>query len=298
MRKLNHDALKQAIRQAGVAAGDIVHVQSDLRRIGPVDCPPRREDMLAFYLAAFQEVLGPEGTLTVCTAFEDYGRYQTPFILEESPSLTDTFSDYVRIRPGAVRSCHPIVSVTGLGGRAQEICDGPHFDGFGYDSPWGRLHRANAWIMTLGLGPQHGGTTFCHYLEGMYGAPYKYTKLYKTPVYAGGQEVKGTFTMSVRYLDFGIAHYSIRLKQHLLELGRASNIPLGGSFIWCAAAQEIFEVGIECLRRDRYFLLEQPPRFRRGEIPCDGPTGPLQDYYDQANNRPEGGLALPAPGVL
>ena len=285
MRKITYEELVAALITAGIQKGDIVHVQSDLRRIGPPDTKLDRESMLQFYLAAFQEVLGEQGTLTVCTAFEDYGRYGTPFIVEESPSRTDAFSEYVRTRPGAVRSIHPIVSVTGLGARAHEICGQPHYEGFGYDSPWGRLHRANAKIMTLGLGPHEGGTTFFHYVESAYGVPYKYTKIYTAPVYAHGVKVSGTFTLSVRYLDFGIVNTPVRLKTHLLTKGYAVNVPTGNSTTWCCAAEDIMREAVVCLRHDRYFLLETPPRFRAGEMPMDGPTGELRVYYDKSVDR-------------
>lgn len=75
-----------------------------------------------------------------------------------------------------------------------------HFVGFGWVSAWARLHRLNAKIVFLGLGPYHlGGTTFFHYVEKMYGAPYQYNKIFATPVYSGGVEIKGPFVMSVRY---------------------------------------------------------------------------------------------------
>jgi aminoglycoside 3-N-acetyltransferase len=287
MHRLKYAELLAALQEAGVQRGDIVHVQSDLRRIGPVDAELSREAVLGFYLSAFQEVLGPQGTLTVLTAFEDYGRYQTPFVREESPSRTDTFSEYVRTRPGAVRSIHPIMSLTGLGARAEEICGGAHYEGLGYDSPWGRLHRAGALIMTLGLGPDLGGTTFFHYVESLYGVPYKYTKIYTTPVYAGGVEVPGPFTLSVRYLDYGIVNTPVRLKWYLLNKGKARNVPVGHAQTWSARCNDIVEEFTDCLRRDRYYLLETPPHFRPGEIPMDGPTGPLQEVYDEgAAGRP------------
>ncbi|HYF03368.1 MAG TPA: AAC(3) family N-acetyltransferase, partial [Patescibacteria group bacterium] len=225
-----------------------------------------------------------EGTITACTAFEDYGRYGTPFIREESPSLTDTFSEYLRTRPGAVRSMHPILSVTALGARSEEICGGAHFEGLGYDSPWGRLHRTNAHIMTLGLGANQGGTTFFHYIESMYSVPYKYTKAYTAQVFSGGKLVRGLFTLSVRYLDFGIVNTPVRLKNRLLEKGEAVVQKLGMAEVWSTRAHDALKTGMEELGRDRYYLLEQPPNFRAGEIPMDGATGDLQVHYDKISH--------------
>jgi len=269
---------------AGLSRGETVHVQSDLLRVGLVDCAPSREAILGFFLAAFQEVLGPEGTLCVGTSFEDYARYGVPFIREESPSRQGAFSEHVRTRAGAIRSLHPIVSISALGPRASEICDGPHFEGFGYESAWGRLHRAKAKVVALGLGVEReGGTTFFHYLERLYGVPYQYVKVYDTPVISQGRQVQGLFTLSVRYLDFGIVNNTLRFKRRLVERGRAVCEPVGTGQMLVSSCQDIIEEGFECLNEDRYFLLEANPSFRRGEIPFDGNTGALQRVADKGS---------------
>lgn len=278
-RVLTRDELVAALRSAGLSRGDVAHVQSDLRTIGPIEADRDRESMLAFYLDAFREVLGAEGTLTVCTSFEDYGRYGTPFVREDSPSLLGVFSEYLRTRPGAVRSLHPIISVTGLGARAEEICGGAHYDGFGYDSPWARLERLNAKFVGLGSRIRNS-LTFTHYVEKLYGVPYQYTKIFRTPVISGGREVPGPFTMSVRYLDFAIEYDVSRFELELLRQGAATEVPVGRFVVQVAAADNIVRVGVEALRRDRYFFLARPPRFRPGEYPADGTTGELRDVYD------------------
>jgi aminoglycoside 3-N-acetyltransferase len=282
MRKLGFHELTDALRRLGLERGDTLHLQSDLRRVGLVESAASREAILEFYLAAFQEVLGPEGTLTVLTATMACGRYGTPFIREETPSEVGVFSEYLRTRPGAVRSVHPILSLAALGPRAAEICGGPHFEGVGYDSPWGRLHRGGAKLMTLGMGAELGGTTYFHYIETCYGVPYKYTKVFANEVRMAGLPVPGLFTMAVRYHDFQVKNTPVRLKRRLLELGRAREVVTGMASTWCTTCPCAFEVGMAALREDRYFLLEEPPRFRPGEIPTDGPSGELRSFYDQA----------------
>lgn len=280
MRRVTAGEAAAALAEIGIGDGDIVHVQSDLMRIGPVDAPMTRDGLCGFHLDALRGAVGAKGTITCCTAFEDYGRWNTPYVREESPSRTDTLSEYIRTRPGAVRSMHPIVSVTGLGARAAEICDGPHFDGFGWQSPWGRLHRADAWICTYGLGPLHGGTTFTHFVERMYGVPYQYTKQYPGRVVSGGRDVPGTFTMSVRYLDFRIANTPVRVKSMLVERGAARVARLGRSVVWACRAREYLDLTVAALDADRWFLLEEPPAFRPGELPTDGATGAMRTVYD------------------
>jgi aminoglycoside 3-N-acetyltransferase len=289
LKKLSFQELTNQLHAAGLQRGDIVHVQSDLRAIGPVDAPPRREAILEFYLRAFREVLGAEGTLTVLTASMACGRTGSPFLVEETPSEVGVFSEFVRQQPETVRSLHPILSVAGCGPRAAEICGGAHFEGVGWDSPWGRLHRAGAKTMTLGMGANGGGTTYFHYLETSYGVPYKYVKVMPSPVMQNGREVPGPFTLSVRYHDFQIKNTPVRLKRQLLERGLATEVTIGNAQTWTTDCAAAFDVAMEALREDRWFLLENPPQFREGEIPSDGPSGPMQLRYDRS-----AGLVRPA----
>jgi len=181
-----------------------------------------------------------------------------------------------------VRSLHPIVSVTAVGLAAENICGGAHFDGFGYDSPWGRLHRANAKLMTLGMGQYpEMGLTFLHYIEHAYGVPYQYTKIYTTPVIAGGQPAIGPFTMSVRYLDYGITYDTNPFKLDLIERGQARLVELNGNSVFCTTAHQAMDFAVEQLRRNRYYFLNTRPHFRSGEIPMDGTTGTIQKVYDR-----------------
>lgn len=281
MKKLSLHEFTDALQAAGLQAGDTVHVQSDLRVIGPVEAPLSREGMLEFYLRGFQEVLGPGGTLTVLTATMSCARYGTPFVREETPSEVGVFSEFVRRQPGAVRSLHPILSVAGLGPQAEGICGGAHFEGVGLDSPWGRMQRSGAKTMTLGMGADGGGTTYFHFIESSYGVPYKYVKVMPCAVVAAGSEVPGLFTMSVRYHDFNIKNTPVRLKRRLLERGLATEVQTGHARTWTTNCADAFTVGIEALREDRWFLLEDPPRFRPGEIPTDGPSGAMRLRYDR-----------------
>jgi aminoglycoside 3-N-acetyltransferase len=282
MDRLTRDQLFESLQALGVERGDIVHVQSDLRRIGPIDGPMTPDGICNFYLNGLRDFLGPEGTVTTCTSFEDFGRWGTPFIRETSPSRLGILSEYIRIQNNAVRSIHPILSVTGIGKRAEEICGGAHYDGFGWDSPWGRLHRAAAKILTLGMGAKLGGTTFFHYVEKLYGVPYQYTKIYSAPVYSGGQLLPGPFTMSVRYLKYGIINTPVRVKTRMVEEKNAYEARTGRALSWCADAETIVDRMCAYFNEDRWTMLVQPPAFKAGDIPMDGTTGdlpPAEEFF-------------------
>ncbi|WP_071992243.1 AAC(3) family N-acetyltransferase [Leptolyngbya sp. PCC 6406] len=259
-------------------------VQSDVSKLGRPEGLRSKQEILEFYLNAFEIVLGSDGTLVVCTSFEDYGRYGTPFHLETSPSRLGAFSEYVRTQPGAIRSLHPLMSLTALGKHASEICSAPHFDAFGWDSPWGRLHRANAKLYTLGLSRHlEFGMTFVHYVEQCYGVPYQYNKVYAAPVFASGKQILGCFTMNVRYLDFGVCYDTLKVKEELLKSGFGKEDFIGRDAIFSTTSNHVFEVMLQKFREDRFFMLTQKPSFREGEIPLDGPTGEMKIIYDKGN---------------
>jgi len=273
-----------ALRALGIGKGDIVHVQSDLRSIGPTEAPLTREGQCGFYLQALQTVVGEGGTITCCTAFEDYARYGTPFNLEASPSRTDMLSEFIRTRKGAIRSMHPIVSITGIGPLAQNICGGTHFNGFGYNSPWGRLHQADAKILNLGIPSNtEGGMTFLHYCEAMYGVPYQYIKLYTIPVSVAGKIVEKPFSMHVRYLDFAIENSVNDIKSRFLKEGLAKEKKTGRSSSLCISAKTAFSAMMKYLNEDLYIYLKTKPTFRDGVQPTDGPTGEMRKMHDKSS---------------
>jgi len=265
--------LRGALKKSGIEKGDTILVQSDLLRLGPIDADGVREDFLSFYFDSFKAVLGEDGTMCVLSSFEKYAREGVAYDRSRSPSQSGVFSEYILNQPKSVRSFHPIVSITALGPLAEDICGGAHFEGFGWDSPWGRLHRRNAKLVSLGYGAVPDGMTFLHYLESLFGVPYQYTKLYDFPVLDDGNKVDGTFTLSVRYLDYEIENDQTAVKQKLLERKLATECPIGRGVVYTTDCKSAELVVSEMFRKNRYMMLKNPPAFRRGEIPFDGRVG-------------------------
>jgi hypothetical protein len=74
----------------------------------------------------------------------------------------------------------------------------------------------------------------------------------------------------------------------MVELAEAANVKIGLAATWCARADTIVERMAQMFDENRWVMLENPPQFRPGEIPMDGQTGALRQYY----NRPEPGKAI------
>ncbi len=259
-----------ALRKAELKVGDIVNVHSRLFSIGRVR-DVAVEAIPEIYVRAFREVIGSEGTIVVPTYTTSFGRFGTPFVLEESSSEMGVFSEHVRRSPGAVRSLHPIQSLTALGGRAEALARNHPPWNVGYDTIWDRMLRRGGKVVTLGIPPRRS-MSFMHQVELLACVPYLYHKILRGEVYAGGRRVSQDFFLAARYLEYGIAYNLARLEADLVARSAMTEVPLGGGKVWAVPMEAAFEVGMRRLAEDAYYLLQKPPAFAEGRIPCDGRT--------------------------
>ena len=281
VKKLSFDYLCKSLLDSGLKNGDTIMVQSSLLHIGPIDDIKNRDDTCEFYYRAFREVIGKCGTILVHTPFESYGRFGEVFDTIKSPSSAGIFSEWIRKQDHCIRSIHPIVSIAGIGPLAEEICGAPHFSGFARTSPWGKMLDHNVHLITLGLGLSKG-LSFLHFIEAQYGVPYQYNKIFSTPVEKNGKQINGSFTMSVRYLDFNVQYDFASFEEQAIKEGVVfvSNFSRGLLFQKIKAI-DAFNLGSRMLTENIFSFLTKTPAFRSGEIPLDGNTGDMYLVYNQ-----------------
>jgi aminoglycoside N3'-acetyltransferase len=281
MESLSFNGIVQALRQAGLERGDIAYVHSRLFSIGPIDGVPAAEIPETFR-RAFHEVIGDEGTIVVPTFTTSFGRYGTPFVLEDSPSEFGVFSEHIRTSPGSVRSLHPIDSHAALGRDAKALADDHPPWNVGHDTTWDRMLQRGGKVVTLGI-PARDCMTFVHQAEALTCAPYMYNKVLRGEVYAHGERITHDFFMAVRYLEFNIAPDLTRLDAELTANSAITKVPLGRGHVWLTPMDAVHETVLKGLREDRYYLLSNTPSFVDGEIPCDGTTiqrdGEAPNYF-------------------
>lgn len=265
MKTVGRQEMLDAFRRVGVAPGDVCLVQSDISRIGPVEGAARPEDHLEGWWRALEEALGPRGTLAALACTESWARVGRPFHHETSPSEQGVLSEYVRTRPGAVRSLHPLFSVCAVGPRAKDICGGCSPCAFGHGSPWQRLRDMDA--LNLFIGVDLLAMTFVHHVEQAFGVPYSYTKEWDTPVYSGGRRLSDRFFAFVRYLDSGVEYDFSRLQKRLKDSGQALEAPLGYGRVHGVRLRAVFDQAMACLHEDVFFLLAAEPDAGRWKGP-------------------------------
>lgn len=265
---ITYNEYLSALNQAGLKKDATVLIHSGVSKFGKPKTKANKKDILDFYYNGIIETIGKNGTIVTPTfTGTHYVRKNLPFDIKTTKSEVGAFSEFVRTKPNSIRSIHPIASLTAIGKNATLICGNNHFDGYGYDSPWGKLLNLNSNIITLGYALYPSGMSAIHFMENMIGVPYLYNKIFRSEVYNNKQKIKGLFTMSVRYLEYNVIHDQTKFKKILVKNKKAKIIKLGNGEILSTNFNNLFETGKKTLSKDRYILLKNSPTFKSGEKP-------------------------------
>lgn len=196
----------------GLGKGDVLHVHSSMRSLGPVD------GGFETIMQAFLEVIGREGILSVpAHSWDTVIDNQPVFHQLHTPSNVGAFSNYIINHPDSVRSIHPTHSVAAIGDRARDFISGHELTSTACspDSPYGKLIDLDGKIVMLGVNLTR--CTFFHCLEEIAGCG-KIWSLQKEPVKRWTIAADGT----ERCLDYhghinGVSDHYYKAEYSLLE---------------------------------------------------------------------------------
>ncbi len=174
-RSLSQQDIEGALRDVGVADGDLLFVHSSLNALGHI------EGEADTIINALLAVLGSEGTLVLptssrCVFFCDVelmcdSRIR-PYHPDKSPVWIGRIPQTFLEREDVVRSCHPTHSV-GVTGPLSEECIRDHSETdspAGQRSPLGKLVDLGGKILMLGA--PLGALTFIHLIEDCLNLPF------------------------------------------------------------------------------------------------------------------------------
>ena len=272
----SYKKLVSALKTIGLKKNDLVLVHSSLFALGAMeDVSPK--DLTVKCYEAIREVIGHKGTLLVPTVFEEYARFGKPYdcVLSPVDPLVGIFSSYVARLKGSYRTYCPLLSLTGNGPLAKEICHSWTASACGANSAWEKLYEYDAKICYLGVRPSQA-FTFLRFIQFRYGVPYIYNKIFTTPIYENKKLVSLSVICPVRYLNpqFKISENSLPFEEHLTvkKLVRIQNLGKGKVYL-LPSAQKVFDEGIKKLNKNLYYFLKEKPQFTPGKIPMDGKVG-------------------------
>ena len=273
MKSYNSKNISNSLRESGIKEGDTVLFLVSIHRVGVLEGCTSKETYNKTYLDAIFDVIGKRGTLVVPTYSQQVGQFGVSYIHEETPTLSGVFSEFIRTYAGAVRSFHPVFSLTALGHNAQKICGNVGLNGFGAQSAYDHLFKQGGYSVCLGFKNEFEGKAApgVHYIESTYGVPYYYNKILRADVYKSGSRCDKVFTLNVRYTDFDTKNNYGKLIDALRGKKLLYTCEIGDSTLCSSKLEDQLKIGYELLSDNIYAFLEHPPNWREGVIPFEGP---------------------------
>lgn len=202
------ESLKDKWLRSGISLGDTVLIHSNIARtvIEQSRCLGYRvtpEDVLK----SLFDAVSPKGTLIFPLFNFDFTQ-GIPFDIRTSPSRMGVLTEMARMRPGAVRTGHPIYSFAAIGEDAKLFSSINNRSAYSDESPFGLLRKINGKIAVLDL-PDSQSMTFYHHVEEINKVDYRYFKDFVgdyTDI--SGVRTKETYKIFVRDLVKGVVSHA------------------------------------------------------------------------------------------
>ncbi|MBI3920025.1 MAG: AAC(3) family N-acetyltransferase [Armatimonadetes bacterium] len=249
-----------ALTEVGIVTGDLVLVHSGLSDLGHV------EGGADTVIDAFLEVLGEQGTLLMPTFTQSFtcfggepalGKGFRPYHPKKSKGWVGRIPETFRQRDGVLRSAHPSHSVAGVGPLA-EPCLKDHREidpPTSRNSPFGKLMDLGGKMVFFGAGL--ASTTFFHFLEDEMDMPYLAPAVCQVENDEGNVSAVWVPKHLPGHRDFyRNPGEETKMYRRLLEDGlQISKTTLGFGEVKVMEAQQMYELGMEALKQDRWLML-------------------------------------------
>lgn len=250
------DIIKR-IKEQGIKIGDVMLVHSSLKSFGYVD---GGADTV---INALLESVGEEGTVivpTITAKSTDSPENPPIFDVDNTPCWTGRIPETFRKRLGAKRSLHPTHSAAAIGLLRDMIIEG-HQDSKSpcdKNSPYYKNAIKGGYIMLIGV--DQNSNTSIHSCEEIAGVPYHLQEKF-TETYINGYNGEKILVRNRLHnwnkppTDFN------KIEPLLLEKGIMRIFKVGNSTIRLIKASQMFDLLIDILTQNPFFLLKDPKEY-------------------------------------
>lgn len=250
------------LQSLGVLPGDLVMLHSSVKSIGWIVGGPDA------VLEALINLLGDKGTLMMLAGWEDNPYYLSEWseekqlaYLEECPPFDPVTSradrkwsilnEYLRTRPGALRSAHPEESFVAIGRLARYITeDHPLQYGYGLASPLAKLCDAGGKVLMVGA--PLDTITLLHYAEFLADVPDKRVVNYRMPVLQNGKRVwvdLEEYDTDGHIVDWQGEDYFAIIGREYLSSGRGGSGKVGEAKSYLFDAKDLVDFAVPWMER-------------------------------------------------
>ena len=251
MEKLTGSGLIAALERVNISKGDKLLIHSSSMAFG------RPEDGIRTFISALQSVVGPKGVVAAPT-------FTFRFIREGQYSYAETASigmgalnEALRKQEGAIRSNHPVQSVTFLGPVSDEFTKDRPFSAYESGATFDLMAKQGFKILLLGVPPEY--ISHSHLSEERHKVPYRFMKKVKgSAIFAGSlKPAKSVWGFYARYLDLEahIGKEDVIIRELQVDK-KWHQTSLNGAMIGCGYAQDFVRCLDEKLDVNPYWMLK------------------------------------------
>lgn len=252
------DMLQSLLGEVGVERGDVVYLAVDMGALPLPSLPfelsreaikTRERRLCDFVLDALRDFIGPQGTVLAPAFSYSCSKPGSVYVHEDTPSEIGPFPEYMRNHPEAIRSIHPLFSVSGIGPAAHDLLQTTGKAAFGAMSVFERLNKYACKFLFLGssLG---GALTYMHHLEQGYGCNHRYNKAIDVKVMLNGALLPGPWLAYVGFRSVQARSQAHDLESVLREAGVLREVLYLNQPFQCVDIVDVNDYGYQMLIND------------------------------------------------
>jgi aminoglycoside 3-N-acetyltransferase len=247
MLEVNKEQVIHCLKTLGIQPGDGLLIHSAVQFMG------RPTGGIAMFLEAIQETIGPKGTIAVPTFNFSFARGER-YDPQRTPSKDmGVFSEYVRQRPGALRTSHPMQSIAVLGRYAADLAGRDTPAAFDPGSAFERMLELRFKLLLLGA--DSSAISMFHYSERRANVPYRYWKDFAGEVLTpDGWHIR-TYRMFVRDLDLNPKLTLEPVVEYMKSRGEWNSLPLNYGWISVFTLEDFVQAADHLLAEDPWSLV-------------------------------------------
>jgi aminoglycoside 3-N-acetyltransferase len=250
-----------ALQAVGIQPGDGALVHSAIQSLG------QPQDGVGMYYTALCQVLDSpsglgqaspgRGTLAV-PAFNFAFARGEPYDPQSTPSAgMGALSEYIRQRPEARRTPHPMQSLAVVGRYAADLAGRDTPSAFDQGSAYERMLELDFKLVLLGASIQ--AVSMLHYSEQRLPVPYRYWKDFTGAYRTADGWAPRTYRMFVRDLQLDPKIELYPVQSALQTQGKWQSVPLSYGQVACCRLVDFVAQVDRCLAQDAWLLVTNRP---------------------------------------
>ena len=221
------------------------------------------KNLLDAHYKVLKKILGKGGTICFPTHSFSLVKSKKIFSVKDTQSETGVFTEYLRKKKDSIRQVHPFSSMSSIGKNAKFICGNNSKHAHGIETPFEKLIKLKAKIISIGIKPRFTCTQI-HHAETVMNVPYRYTKEFQHKIkLKNGKIINDKFYLFVLYEYLRKLPRDKNKKIFFIfeKSNKVKKINCGKSYVYSYSINKFHENAINLMKKNPYvWMLKEPKK--------------------------------------